>query len=133
VSNLVAIFQAVLTISRLALMMTYGKIYVKGFKLDRNRLAKMTARYSGGDGDIDSYILVLIHHLNCDSYKYVGCAYKHEPDPRDGQRHLTLVIVLKQGMDKDELERRELKYPIDLSIAWALPHVLEGLDVWEHR
>ena len=121
-----------LTISRSALVMD-GKMYVKGFKLDRNKLAKLAARYSGDDGDVDSYIPVLIHQLNRDSYKYVGCAYEHEPDPRDGQRHLTLVIVLEQGMDKEELERRELKHPIDSSIEWALPHVLEGPDVWELR
>ena len=40
--------------------MTDGKTYVKGFKLDRDKLAKSAARYSGDDGDVDSYIPVLI-------------------------------------------------------------------------
>ena len=106
---------------------------MKDFKLDRDKLAKLATRYSGDDGDIDSYIPVLIHQLNRDSYKYVGCAYEHEPDPQDGQRRLTLVIVLEQGTDKEELERRELKYPTDASIECALLHVLQGPDVWELR
>ena len=113
--------------------MTDGKMYVKDFKLDRDKLAKSATRYSGDDGDVDSYIPVLIHQLNRDSYKYVGCAYEDEPDPRGGQRCPTLVIVLEQGTDKEELERMELKYPTDASIEWALPHVLQGPDVWELR
>ena len=121
------------TIGRKTLVITDGKMYVKGFKLDRDKLAKLAAHYSGDVGDIDFYIPVLIHQLNRDSYKYVGCAYEHEPDPRDGQRRLTLVIVLEQGTDKEELERMELKYPTDASIELALPHVLQGPDVWELR
>ena len=64
---------------------------------------------------------------------YIGWAYEHEPDPRDGLLHLALVLVMEQGMDKEELERRELKHSIDPSIERALPHVLEGPDIWKLR
>ena len=104
-------------------------MYVKGFKLNRDKLAKVAPRFANNDGDFHS----IIPELRCDSYKYIGWAYEHEPDPRDGLLHLTLVLVMEQGMDMEELERRELKHSIDPSIERALPHVLEGPDVWKLR
>ena len=108
-------------------------MYVKGFKLNRDKLAKVAARFANNDGDFYSIIPVLMHELRRDSCKYIGWAYEHEPDPRDGLLHLALVLVMEQGMDKEELERRELKHSIDPSIERALPHVLEGPDVWKLR
>jgi len=108
-------------------------MYVKGFKFNRDKLAKASARFANDEDEFFSIIPFLLHELHHVSCKYIGWAYEHEPDPRDGRLHLVLVFVMEQGMDKEELERRELKHSIDPTIERALPHVLEGPGVWKLR
>jgi hypothetical protein len=106
------------------------KTFVKGFKIDQ---AKVVTLIDLKDPDltvIEDYITIIVHELNREGYKYIGCAYDHEPDPQDGKRRLVLVIVLDESADEEELKNKALG-EIDATIEWARPHVLEGPDVWE--
>ncbi|KAF8518589.1 hypothetical protein JB92DRAFT_3095131 [Gautieria morchelliformis] len=36
---------------------------------------------------IESYITAIVHLLNREGYRYISCAYDHDPDPQDGRHH----------------------------------------------
>jgi hypothetical protein len=82
------------------------------------------------DPQVDNFIHVIISKVNCEGYKYIAAAYDHPPaDPTDC---LSVVIVLNEGYDEEELKKREVAAgPIDESIEFARPHVLDSPDVWE--
>lgn len=109
-----------------------SKQYVKGFKLDRQKIAKVAGVGNPSDPEVDEYIRVIISGLNRGGYKFIGTVHEHTPPGQqaDGSTHLAVAIVLELGYDAEELRKKELK-PIEESIAFAQPHVLDGPDVWE--
>lgn len=109
---------------------TAQKTFVKGFKIDQDKVVRSAKLKDPDLTIIESYITTIVHVLNREGYKYIGCAYDHDPDPQDGERRLVLVIVLDESTDEEELKNKALGQ-IDDTIEWAKPHVLEGPDVWE--
>ena len=104
------------------------KKYVQGFKINRRKVAGIAEVESTRDPQVDHFIRVIISRMNREGYKYIAVAYDHPPtDPTDC---LSVVIVLGDGYDEEELKKREVG-PIDESIEFARPHVLDGPDVWE--
>ena len=102
--------------------------YVKGFKIDSQKVADIVGAKDELDPVVESAIDVIVDRLNRSAYLriVVGC----EPPSPDGERNLALIIALEIGEDKDELKKKDLG-EIDESIRVALPHVLVGPDVWE--
>ena len=109
-----------------------SKQYVKGFKLDRQKITKVAEVDGPSDPEVDEYIRVIISGLSRGGYKFIGTVHEHTPlgQQANGSLHLAVAIVLELGCDEEELRKKELK-PIDESIAFAQPHVLDGPDVWE--
>ena len=114
------------------LQVTMQKQYVKGFKLDREKIAMSMGLESSNDPEVDAYICVIVNNFNCEGYKFIGAVHKCTPPGQQTHQspHLMLAIILEMGFDKEELKKTELK-SIDKSIASAQPHVLDGLGVWE--
>jgi hypothetical protein len=104
------------------------KYYVKGFKLDRAKIAAGFGLKSRNDPEVDAYIPIIKNRLNRSGYKYVALVWEHEVD-RTADGKLGMVFVLDGGYDAEELKRKELG-EIDWSLTWARP-VLVGPDVWE--
>jgi hypothetical protein len=102
-------------------------LYVKGFKIDRQKVADMIGA-PRGDPVVDAGIRVVVEQLNRSAYIDIVAGY--EPPSPDGQRHLALVIALEVDNDEERLKKKELG-AIDESIRAALPHSLVGPDVWE--
>ena len=100
-------------------------LYVKGFKIDRQKVADMVEA-PRGDPVVDAGIRVVVEQLNRSAYIDIVAGY--EPPSPDGQRHLALVIALKIDTDEERLKKKELG-TIDESIRAALPHTLVGPDV----
>jgi hypothetical protein len=103
-------------------------LYVKGFKIDRQKVANVVGARDSVDHLVDAAIRVIMGQLNRSAYLNLVGGY--EPPSPDGERHLALIIALEIGEDKDELEKKDLG-EIDESIREALPHVLVGPAVWE--
>ena len=106
------------------------KKFVKGFKLDRSKIAALAEVESSSNPEVDAYIPIIVHQLNHDGYKYITAGWEHDVpcDAKDGR--LVLIIILDIGYDEEELRQKDLG-DIDWSIEWARPHVLVGPDVWE--
>ncbi len=102
--------------------------YVKGFKISRERIATMVGVRDVVDPEVNATIPAIVHLLDRSAYLRVVCGWV--PATPDRKRHLALIIALAFGADKDELKEKDLG-EIDESIKRALPHVLEGPDVWE--
>jgi hypothetical protein len=102
--------------------------YVKGFKLDRQKVANVIGAKDRMDPLVETGIQVMIRQINRSAYLRIEGGY--EPPGPDGERHVSIIIALAIGNDKDELKKRPLG-DIDESIERALPHVLVGPDVWE--
>ena len=103
-------------------------LYVKGFKIDRQKVADVVEARDRIDPLVDTGIQVIVGRLNRSAYMNIVTGY--EPPSPDGKRHLVLIIALEIGEDKDEMKKKDLG-EIDESIRVALPHVLVGPDVWE--
>jgi hypothetical protein len=103
-------------------------LYVKGFKIDRQKVANIVGANDRNDPLVDTGIRVIVGRLNRPAYLNIVGGY--EPPSPDGERHLALIIALEIGDDEDEMKKKDLG-EIDESIRVALPHVLVGPDVWE--
>ena len=103
-------------------------LYVKGFKIDRQKVANIVEARDRIDPLVDTGIHVIVGRLDRSAYMNIVTGYE-SPSP-DGERHLALVIALGIGDDKDEMKKKDLG-EIDDSIRVAPPHVLVGPDVWE--
>jgi hypothetical protein len=103
-------------------------LYVKGFKIDRQKIANLLEVTSTTDPLVEGGIRVVVGRLNRDAYIKIVTGY--EPPGPDGKRHLALVIALEIDDDEERLRKMELG-TIDESIQVALPHTLVGPDVWE--
>jgi hypothetical protein len=102
-------------------------LYVKGFKIDRQKVADII-KAPRGDPIVDTGISVVVEQLNRSAYISIEVGY--EPPSADGQRHLALIIALEIDDDEERLKKKELG-TVDESIRAALPHTLVGPDVWE--
>lgn len=103
-------------------------IYVKGYKIDRLKIANMLEARDEEDPLVDAGIRVIVERLNRSAYKNIATGY--EPPSADGERHLALIIAMEYGNSEEKLREEELG-DVDESIRVALPHVLWGPDVWE--
>ena len=102
-------------------------LYVKGFKIDRQKVADIVEA-KRSDPLVDAGIRVVVEQLNRSAYLDIVTGY--EPPSPDGKRHLALVIALEIDDDEERLKEKELG-TIDESIRAALPYTLVGPDVWE--
>jgi len=105
-------------------------LYVKGFKIDRQRIANILGVTRTDDPRVEAGISVVVKRLNRDAYLRIVTGY--EPRCSDGMRHVALIIALHIDDDEERLREMELG-PLDESISIALPHTLVGPDVWELR
>jgi len=64
-------------------------LYVKGFKIDRQKVADMIGA-PRGDPVVYAGIRVVVEQLNRSAYIDIVAGY--EPPSPDGQRHLALVV-----------------------------------------
>ena len=101
-------------------------LYVKGFKIDRQKVADIVEA-ERSDPLVDAGIRVVVEQLNRSAYLDIVTGY--EPSS-DGKRHLALVIALEIDDDEERLMKKELG-TIDESIRAALPYTLVGPDIWE--
>lgn len=102
-------------------------LYVKGFKIDRQKVADVVEA-PRGDPIVDAGIRVVVEQLNRSAYIDIVAGYEL-PGP-DGERHLALIIALAFDEEEKRLKKKKLG-DIDESIKAALPHTLVGPDVWE--
>lgn len=109
---------------------TAQKTFVKGFKIGDAKVVTLAKLKDPDLTIIESYITAIVHVLNQEGYRYIGCTYDYDPDPQGGKRRMVLIIVLDEGTDEEELKNKALGQ-IDDTIEWAKPLVLEGPDVWE--
>ena len=107
---------------------TWPKAYVKGFKIDRNKVANMI-EVDPADQEVDEYFRVIVHMIPRTAYKFITSAKNPNVPIDQSDGHLALVIVLEVGDDENAL--REMEIVVDPTIEWALPHVLVGPEVWE--
>ena len=98
-------------------------LYVKGFKVDTEKVANIVGARDKKDPLILNGISAVVNRINRSGYLRIEGGYKLE-----GERHFCFIFALAIGDDKDELKKRDLG---DESILKALPHVLVGPDVWE--
>ena len=98
--------------------------YVKGFKIDRQKVANVVGAKDRVDPLVDTSIHSIVRLLNRSVYLRMEVGWEPATTP-DGERPLVLIIALEIGADKDELEKKDLG-EIDESIKWTLPHVLVG-------
>ena len=103
-------------------------LYVKGFKIDRGKVAKIVGAKNRLDRLVGFGIRGVVEQLNRSAYLSIEVG--REPPGPDGERRSALIVALEIGEDKDELKKKDLG-EIEESIRRALPHVLEGPDVWE--
>ena len=102
-------------------------LYVKGFKIDRQKVADVVEA-PRGDPIVDAGIRVVVEQLNRSAYIDIVTGY--EPPGLDGERHLALIIALAFDEEEKRLKKKKLG-DIDETIRAALPHTLVGPDVWE--
>jgi len=102
-------------------------LYVKGFKIDRQKVADIVEA-KRSDPLVDAGIRVVVEQLNRSAYLDIVTGY--EPPSPDGKHHLALVIALEIDNDEGRLMKKELG-TIDESIRAALSYTLVGPDVWE--
>jgi len=103
-------------------------LYVKGFKIDRRKIANLLEVTSETDPLVEAGIHVVVERLNRDAYLKIVTGYEGR-DP-DGNRNVEMIIALEFDKDEERLRKKELG-TIDESISIALPHTLVGPDVWE--
>jgi len=103
-------------------------LYVKGFKIDRRKIANLVEVTSVTDPLVEAGIDVVVQRLNRDGYLKLVAGY--EGWRPDGNRRLAMIIALEIDDDEERLRKKELG-PIDESISVALPHTLVGPGVWE--
>jgi hypothetical protein len=103
-------------------------LYVKGFKIDRQKVAEVVEAVSRSDPLVDAGIRVVVQQLERSAYIDIVTGY--EQPSSDGKRHLALIIALDIDTDEEKLREKPLG-TIDETIQIALPHTLVGPDVWE--
>jgi hypothetical protein len=104
-------------------------LYVKGYKIDKKKVAEIVEAKDEQDPLIDSGTYTVVRRLN--RHAYLSVENGIEPPTTDGKLRLSIVIALEIGENEDELKRKPLG-DIDESIAEAHAHdVLVGPDVWE--
>ena len=103
-------------------------LYVKGFKIDKQKVADIVEATNRNEPLVDPGICVVVEQLNRSAYINIVTGY--EPPNPDGKRHLAPNIALEIDDDEERLKKKELG-TIDESIRVALSHTLVGLDVWE--
>ena len=103
-------------------------LYVKGFKIDRQKIADAVGTKVRVDPVVEAAIDFIVHRLNRSAYLNIELG--HDLPGPEGERRLALIIALATGKDEDELKNRDLG-EIDESILEALPYVLVGPDVWK--
>jgi hypothetical protein len=74
---------------------TDGRDVIKGYKLDHDKLAKRFGRRR--DDPDNTRFMPIVRKFPRGSYKYIGVG-----EEQDG--HLSLVVVLEDGYDKERLE-----------------------------
>ena len=102
--------------------------YVKGYKIDRQKVADLVEAANRKDPLVDAGIRSVVARLNRSAYMNIATGY--DPPTPEGARHLALIVALDVGYDQEQLKEKKLG-DIDESIMAALPHVLVGPDVWE--
>jgi len=118
----------VFTIWRSLLNFIHNTMYIKGFKVSREKISH-TFDLKGGisDPQVDLYIMPIIKHmLNRDGFKYFGSVLTTS----DGNDWVEMVLVLDDGYSREELQQKGLG-AIDESIQRALPYALDGPGIWE--
>ena len=103
-------------------------LYVKGFEIDRRKIADILEVTSTTDPLVEAAIRVVVERLNRDAYLKIVTGY--EPLDSDGNRLLALVIALEIDDDEEKLTKKELG-TLDESLQVALPHTLTGPRVWK--
>ena len=101
-------------------------LYVKGFKVGREKVAKIVEARDGMVPRVETGIAVIMDLINRSAYVAGG----YEPPNPKGCDILALILGLELGYDEDELKGKHLG-EIDGSIQKALPHALVGPEVWE--
>jgi hypothetical protein len=104
--------------------------YVKGFKIDREKIAQVLGAGHIYDPLVEAGIAELVEGLNRKGYLRILTAYNSESPGSDGFRHLVLIIALQISENKDELKAKPLG-KIDKTISDAHPHLLVEPDIWE--
>jgi hypothetical protein len=80
------------------------RTFVKGFKINHAKVVTSAKLNDPDLATIESYIDIIVDILNREGYKYIGCAYEHDPNPQDGKRQL----MLDEGTDEEELKKKAL-------------------------
>jgi hypothetical protein len=75
------------------------KRYVKGSKVDRQKVANATDLRGPSDPEVDDYVRIIIDGLNRSGYRFIGAGYEHIPPGQqpDGHTHLAVIIILDEG------------------------------------
>jgi len=102
--------------------------YVKGYKIDSQKVADLVEAANRKDPLVDVGICSVVAWLNSSGYVNIATGYK--PPTPDGACHLALIITLDVSYNQQQLREKKLG-DIDESIMAMLPHVLGGPDVWE--
>lgn len=103
-------------------------LYVKGFKVDREKVANIVEAESTTGPLVEAGIRAVVDRLNRDAYISIVTGYEPKVD---GTRHLALVVALEIDDDQERLKNKELE-TIDESIKVAAHHqTLVGPHVWE--
>jgi hypothetical protein len=84
-------------------------LYVKGFKIDRQKVANTVEARDTIDPLVDIGIQLVVGRLDRSAYLRIVTGY--EPLSPDGERHLALIIALEIGDDKNELKKKKLTSP----------------------
>jgi hypothetical protein len=103
-------------------------LYVKGFKIDRQKVANIVGASNINDPLVDAGINAVVKRINRSAYlKIEGGWDRVSPDAK---REIEFILAFAIGTDKDELKAKDLG-ELDETIMEALPYVLVGPDVWE--
>ena len=103
--------------------------FVKGYKIDRGKVAETFEVADRLDPEVDELICTIVHELFRGAYKYIATAKERAILPGQEDGHIALIIVLE--VDDNEMVLREKEIDVHESIRKAEPHVLVGPDIWE--
>jgi hypothetical protein len=78
-------------------------LYFKGFKVDRENVANLVGVTDRFDPLVESAISAIVGRLNRSAYLHIEGGYEL-PSP-DGERHVSSIIAMEIGADKDELKK----------------------------
>ena len=79
-------------------------LYVKGFKIDRRKIANLLEVTSETDPLVEAGISVVVERLNRDAYLKMVTGYEGR-DP-DGNRNVELIIALEFDKDEERLKEK---------------------------